>query len=117
MHGLLLIDKPRGLTSHDVVSRVRRICNTRKVGHAGTLDPLATGVLPVAIGNGTKVLQFLLIAEKSYRATLRLGVSTDTLDSEGKVIARKELPENCVARLNNALHHGGLVPNDTHRDF
>lgn len=103
MHGLLLIDKPRGLTSHDVVSRVRRICKTRKVGHAGTLDPLATGVLPVAIGSGTKVLQFLLIAEKSYRATLRLGVSTDTLDSEGKVIASKEPPEDCIARLNNAL--------------
>lgn len=99
MHGLLLINKPRGLTSHDVVSRVRRICKTRKVGHAGTLDPLATGVLPVAVGNGTKVLQFLLIAEKSYRATLRLGVSTDTLDSEGEVVAHKELPDDCAARL------------------
>lgn len=103
MHGLLLIDKPRGLTSHDVVSRVRRICKTRKVGHAGTLDPLATGVLPVAVGNGTKALQFLLIAEKSYRATLRLGISTDTLDSEGEVVDRKELPEDCAELLQQVL--------------
>ena len=103
MHGLFLIDKPQGLTSHDVVSRVRRICRTRKVGHAGTLDPLATGVLPVAVGNGTKVLQFLLIAEKSYRATLRLGISTDTLDAEGQVVARQELPADCAARLQRIL--------------
>ena len=99
MNGLLLIDKPQGLTSHDVVSRIRRICKTRKVGHAGTLDPLATGVLPVAIGTGTKVLQFLLVVDKSYRATLRLGVSTDTLDSEGTEIDRRELPTDCEARL------------------
>lgn len=103
MHGLLLIDKPRGLTSHDVVSRVRRICKMRKVGHAGTLDPLATGVLPVAVGQGTKALQFLLIAEKSYRATIRLGISTDTLDSEGQVVATSQLPEDCAERLKQVL--------------
>lgn len=103
MHGLLLIDKPCGMTSHDVVSRVRRICRTRKVGHAGTLDPLATGVLPVAIGQGTKVLQFLLAADKSYRATLCLGVSTDTLDSEGEVVDRKELPDDTLERLQQVV--------------
>ncbi|MDT8420570.1 MAG: tRNA pseudouridine(55) synthase TruB [Desulfuromonadales bacterium] len=103
MHGLLLIDKPQGLTSHDVVSRVRRICKTRKVGHAGTLDPLATGVLPVAVGNATKVLQFLLMADKSYRATLRLGETTTTLDSEGAVVARRVLPDSCRERLEQLL--------------
>lgn len=103
MHGLLLIDKPCGMTSHDVVSRVRRICKTRKVGHAGTLDPLATGVLPVAIGRGTKVLQFLLAADKSYRATLCLGISTDTLDSEGEVVDRKELPNDSLERLQRVV--------------
>lgn len=80
------------MTSHDVVRRVRRLAGTRKVGHAGTLDPLATGVLPVAIGDGTKVLQFLLAENKSYRATFQLGVTTDTLDREGEVISHKEVP-------------------------
>lgn len=72
MHGLLLLDKPAGLSSFDVVRQVRRHFKTRKVGHAGTLDPLATGVLPVAIGEGTKLLQFLLAENKSYRATMCL---------------------------------------------
>jgi len=103
MHGLLLIDKPQGLTSHDVVSRVRRICKTRKVGHAGTLDPLATGVLPVAVGDGTKTLQFLLISDKSYRATLHLGIRTDTLDREGEIVSRCEVPVDCAERLRQVI--------------
>ncbi|NOY14510.1 MAG: pseudouridine synthase, partial [Deltaproteobacteria bacterium] len=74
------------MSSHDVVRHVRRICKSRKVGHAGTLDPLATGVLPVAVGDGTKLLQFLLADNKSYRATLQLGKTTDTLDTEGQVL-------------------------------
>ncbi len=81
------------MTSHDVVRQVRRIYRTRKVGHAGTLDPLATGVLPVAIGDGTKILQFLLAEDKSYRATFRLGVTTDTLDAEGAVLQECPVPE------------------------
>ena len=93
MHGLLLIDKPAGITSHDVVRRVRRIYKTRKVGHGGTLDPLATGVLPVAIGDGTKILQFLLAEDKSYRATFKLGVTTDTFDSEGEILLERPIPE------------------------
>jgi tRNA pseudouridine55 synthase len=80
------------MTSHDVVRAVRRICHTRKVGHAGTLDPLATGVLPVAVGQGTKILQFLLAENKSYRATFRLGVTTDTLDIEGQILAERPVP-------------------------
>jgi len=99
MHGLLLIDKPSGLSSHDVVRQVRRLFKTRKVGHAGTLDPLATGVLPVAIGEGTKLLQFLLAEEKAYRATMRLGITTDTLDSEGTVLTRTDVSEELLSLL------------------
>ncbi len=102
MHGLLLVDKPAGMTSHDVVRQVRRICHTRKVGHAGTLDPMATGVLPVAVGDGTKILQFLLADDKSYRATLQLGITTDTLDAEGKVLQERSVPDDAVARLERA---------------
>lgn len=86
MHGLLLIDKPEGMTSFDVIRRLRRICRTRKVGHAGTLDPMATGVLPVAFGDGTRLIQFLMEGDKTYRATFRLGRITDTLDREGAIV-------------------------------
>ncbi len=99
MHGLLLIDKPSGMTSHDVVRQVRRIYHTRKVGHAGTLDPLATGVLAVAVGDGTKILQFLLAENKSYRATLELGTTTDTLDSEGTVTQQRPVPEFSLSQI------------------
>ncbi|MFO7576188.1 MAG: tRNA pseudouridine(55) synthase TruB [Pelovirga sp.] len=92
MHGLLLIDKPAGVTSHDVVQKIRRICATRKVGHAGTLDPLATGVLVVAVGDATKILQFLFTDEKSYRAVFKLGETTDTYDAQGTVLLRRPLP-------------------------
>lgn len=95
MHGILLVDKPAGISSHDVVRRVRRLAGTRKVGHAGTLDPLATGVLAVAIGDGTKILQFLLTDRKSYRASFLLGTTTDTLDSEGQALVQRNLPDNC----------------------
>ncbi len=90
------------MTSHDVVRRVRRILHTRKVGHAGTLDPSATGVLPVAVGQGTKILQFLLAENKSYRATFQLGVTTDTLDSDGEVIARRPVPSSFPTELDEA---------------
>lgn len=87
------------MSSHDVVRQVRRICRTRKVGHAGTLDPLATGVLPVAINDGTKVLQFLFADNKSYRATLKLGETTDTLDAEGDLLSQCQVPNLTVAQL------------------
>lgn len=89
MDGIILINKPQGMTSHDVVNRVRRIMKTKKVGHCGTLDPMATGVLVVGINKATKALQFLMSEEKQYRATLKLGSSTDTYDSEGKVLETK----------------------------
>ncbi|MBI5533228.1 MAG: tRNA pseudouridine(55) synthase TruB [Deltaproteobacteria bacterium] len=90
--GLLLLDKPRGPTSHDAVSRVRRVLGIRSVGHAGTLDPMASGVLLMLIGQCTKLSRFLALEHKSYRAVVRLGVGTDTLDAEGKVVAEAEVP-------------------------
>jgi len=85
--GLLLIDKPGGVTSHDAVARVRRSIGTRKVGHAGTLDPMATGLLVMGVGRGTRLLRFLGDLPKSYEGALRLGVETDTLDADGEVTA------------------------------
>jgi tRNA pseudouridine55 synthase len=84
MNAVLIIDKPAGLTSHDVVNRVRRILQERSVGHLGTLDPLATGVLPLVIGNLTRLAQFYTFSEKTYEGTIRFGFSTDTYDSEGE---------------------------------
>ena len=84
--GLLLVDKPSGWTSHDVVARIRRVCGTRRVGHAGTLDPMATGVLVLGIGRATKLLTFLVGCDKRYAATVRLGQSTVTDDAEGDVV-------------------------------
>jgi tRNA pseudouridine55 synthase len=84
--GLLLVDKPAGMTSHDVVSRVRKLAGTKKVGHAGTLDPMATGLLVLGIESATKLLTFIVGADKTYRATIRLGASTITDDREGEII-------------------------------
>jgi tRNA pseudouridine55 synthase len=84
--GLVVVDKPAGITSHDVVGRCRRIFGTRKVGHAGTLDPMATGVLVVGIERATKILGLLTATDKSYAATLRLGQTTSTEDAEGEVL-------------------------------
>jgi tRNA pseudouridine55 synthase len=85
--GLLVVDKPSGWTSHDVVARVRRLTGERRVGHAGTLDPLATGVLVLGVGQGTRVLRYLEGAGKTYRARVRLGQSTNTYDAEGEITA------------------------------
>lgn len=84
MNGVLIIDKPAGLTSHDVVNRVRRILSQRSVGHLGTLDPMATGVLPLVTGNFTRLAQFYVSSEKTYEGTVRFGFCTDTYDSEGE---------------------------------
>jgi tRNA pseudouridine55 synthase len=82
--GLLIVDKPGGMTSHDVVARVRRLAHTRRVGHAGTLDPMATGVLVIGIEKATRLLGHLMLTEKTYEATIRLGLSTSTDDAEGE---------------------------------
>jgi tRNA pseudouridine55 synthase len=85
--GLVVVDKPAGITSHDVVSRIRRLAGTRKVGHAGTLDPMATGVLVLGIERATRLLGHLMMSDKGYDATVRLGVATTTDDAEGDVVA------------------------------
>ncbi len=95
MNGVLVTDKPPGITSHDVVERVKRVLNVKKAGHTGTLDPLATGVLPVCINQATKIVQFLINDDKEYRATLRLGIETDTQDMTGKIIRESDrIPED-----------------------
>ncbi len=88
--GVLNIDKPGGLTSHDVVARVRRLSGERRVGHAGTLDPLATGVLVVCVGRATRIIEYLTDTQKAYRATIRLGVTTDTWDAQGQILDERD---------------------------
>ena len=85
--GLIIVDKPAGWTSHDVVARVRRLAGTRRVGHAGTLDPMATGVLVLGVEKATRLLGYLALSDKEYQATIRLGQVTDTLDAEGTITA------------------------------
>ncbi len=92
LDGILNINKESGWTSHDVVARVRRLAGQRRVGHAGTLDPLATGVLPVCLGQATRVVEYLSESGKSYRATITFGVETNTYDAEGEIIATHEVP-------------------------
>lgn len=89
-HGFLVIDKPAGMTSHDVVAQIRKRLGTKQVGHAGTLDPMATGVLVVGINNATKFLQYIVTGRKRYIAIIRLGISTVTDDKEGEVVAVKD---------------------------
>lgn len=91
--GLVLLDKPQGFTSHDAVAKLRRILGTRKIGHAGTLDPMATGLLVLGVDAGTKLLQFLVGVDKQYLGTIRLGQSTTTDDAEGLVIGTKDASE------------------------
>jgi tRNA pseudouridine55 synthase len=90
MNGVLIIDKPSGFTSHDVVARVRSILGQRAVGHLGTLDPLASGVLPLVLGNMTRLAQFYLASEKSYEGVIRFGFATDTYDAEGEPVGEAQ---------------------------
>lgn len=101
--GLVVVDKSPGMTSHDVVSRVRRLAGTRKVGHAGTLDPMATGVLVLGVDRATRLLGHLMLTEKAYDATIRLGVSTTTDDAEGEVTASASTEAVDPAEVRTAL--------------
>lgn len=94
MEGVLNIDKPIGLTSHDVVGRVRRLSGTRRVGHTGTLDPLATGILVVCLGRATRLVEYVVGRPKTYTATIRLGQTTNTYDTEGEITAEQTLPDD-----------------------
>lgn len=91
MDGIILINKPKQYTSHDVVAKVKKILNIKKIGHTGTLDPNATGVLPLLLENGTKLSKYLMNHDKEYEVILKLGIKTDTADGEGKVIEEKEI--------------------------
>ena len=91
MNGIVIVDKPQEWTSQDVTARLRRVFNTRRIGHGGTLDPMATGVLPVFVGRGTRAVEFFEHAEKTYEATLRLGMMTDTEDVFGNVLETREV--------------------------
>ena len=90
--GILLVDKPKGMTSHDVVARMRRLYKLKKVGHAGTLDPMATGLLLIMLGKATKVSQFLMSHDKTYTGTLKLGQTTDSQDAEGELMSERPVP-------------------------
>jgi tRNA pseudouridine55 synthase len=101
--GVLLVDKPRGVTSHDVVDSVRRLYRTRRVGHAGTLDPMATGLLIVLVGRATKASEQLMAQDKEYLGEATLGVVTDTQDAEGGTLETNPVPEIAEARVRAAL--------------
>src|SRR5215472_4798709 len=103
MNVVLIIDKPAGLTSHDVVARTRRILNERAVGHLGTLDPMATGVLPLVLGTMTRLAQFYLSSEKAYEGVIRFGFATDTYDSQGE---RTGEPQECSLQLDQLRELG-----------
>lgn len=121
---MVLVDKPAGLTSHDVVARLRRILGERRVGHAGTLDPMATGLLILAVGPATRLIRFAQGRDKTYTGTILFGVATDSLDADGAVVARAAVPDLDVEGVNaaaatltgsqhqvppmvSALHHSG----------
>ncbi|GAA5203864.1 tRNA pseudouridine(55) synthase TruB [Microbacterium jejuense] len=101
--GILLVDKPQGITSHDVVARARRALGTRKIGHAGTLDPMATGLLVLGVEGATRLLTFVVGLDKTYRATIRLGVSTDTDDADGQIVATVDASSLDSARIIEAV--------------
>ncbi len=99
MNGILLVDKPSGLTSHDVVDRIRRAAGMRRVGHTGTLDPAATGLLILCLGPATRLSEFLTGLDKVYEGTMRLGLSTDSYDLDGKVLEEKPVPPVTAAQI------------------
>ncbi|HZD76155.1 MAG TPA: tRNA pseudouridine(55) synthase TruB [Acidobacteriaceae bacterium] len=108
MNGLLILDKPMGMTSHDVVARTRRIVNERSIGHLGTLDPMATGVLPLLLGRYTRLAQFFGRMEKSYTGTIRFGQATDTYDAEGEPVGeRMPVSLDAEALAEHAAHFNG----------
>lgn len=103
LHGVLIIDKPAGWTSHDVVARIRRLVGEKKVGHSGTLDPMATGVLPVGVGDATRMIEYLAEAGKRYIAEITFGATTDTLDAEGVLSELRDASHLRAADITRAI--------------
>ncbi len=91
--GILLVDKPQGITSHDVVAKMRRVLQMKKIGHAGTLDPMATGLLLILVGKATKTSQYLMSLDKEYIGTIKLGETTDSQDADGEILVTKPVPD------------------------
>lgn len=105
MDGILLVDKPAGYTSHDIVSIVKRAYKLKKVGHTGTLDPLATGILPLCINKATRLAGHFITADKAYETTIRWGIETDTYDADGKIVRTADVPCDVTAQLQLVLSH------------
>ncbi len=103
LNGIIVLDKPSGITSHDVVDRVRAVADQRRVGHAGTLDPIATGVLPLCLGTATRIAQLIQQGRKRYRASLELGLVTDTQDITGVVLERRDVREVTIAEIESVF--------------
>lgn len=101
--GVLLVDKPQGMTSHDIVARMRRVFRIKKIGHAGTLDPMATGLLLILVGKATKVSQFLMSMDKEYTGTVKLGETTDSQDADGEIVETKPVPELTQADVEKVM--------------
>lgn len=104
LNGIIVINKPKNYTSHDVVAKVKKILNVKKVGHTGTLDPNATGVLPLLLNQGTKLSKYLIEHDKEYEVTLKLGIKTDTLDEEGSIVEEQEVDWNNLNDVENVLN-------------
>lgn len=101
--GILLVDKPQGITSHDVVAKMRRVFHIKKVGHAGTLDPMATGLLLILIGKATKASQYLMSMDKEYVGTVKLGVITDSQDADGEITEERPIPALAEAQVKSEM--------------
>ena len=104
LNGIIVINKPKDYTSHDVVAKVKKILNIKKVGHTGTLDPNATGVLPLLLNQGTKLSKYLIEHDKEYEVTLKLGIKTDTLDGEGNIIEKQEIKWEELQNIEEVLN-------------
>ena len=103
LNGIIVINKPKEYTSHDVVAKVKKILNIKKVGHTGTLDPNATGVLPLLLNDGTKLSKYLINHDKEYKVTLQLGIKTDTADGEGKIIKKEAVDISILDKVEEVL--------------
>ena len=108
VNGILVVNKPPGISSNEAVQKAKRLYGAQKVGHTGSLDPLATGVLPLCFGEATKFSQFLLDADKRYQATFQLGVITDSGDADGKVLETRPVPEISDSELESVLENYGI---------